>query len=158
MSPLPPFTAKLIASDDYEEKKYFETEGAAIKWVLGAGKDQFDGDIERAEIHHESRGLVWCRNHLKVEEDARYRQMRANPNSLLRHFGIPKNRPPADIEAHCDACQRTTMHWREYEEVYGMRLNSPQTQRMLQGGTRPCPEALKARSDRPMPSAMRSMS
>jgi hypothetical protein len=124
MPPLPPFVAKLIAPDGYEDKKYFETEGAAIKWALGAGKDQFDGDVERAEIHHESAGLVWFRDHPKVEDDARHRQMRANPNSLLRHFGIPKNRPPPDIEAHCDSCQRTTMNWREYKDWFGLPLRN----------------------------------
>ncbi len=52
MASLPPFVAKLVASDGYEEKKYFETQIAAQKWALGEGKDGFDGDIERAEIHH----------------------------------------------------------------------------------------------------------
>lgn len=126
MSPLPPFVAKLIAPDKYEEKRFFETESAAIKWVLGAGKEKFDGDIERAEIHHQTEGLVWCRDNLKVEDDIRYRQMRANPNSALKYFGIPKNKPPADIEAHCDTCQRATMNWREYEDWYGIpRRNKP---------------------------------
>jgi hypothetical protein len=123
MPRLPPFVAKLIASDGYENKKYFETERDAIKWALGKGKDEFDGDVERAEIHLEGTGLVWCRDRLKVADDLRYRQMRANPNSLLGLFGIPKKKRPADIEAYCNTCGRLTMNWREYENRYGIPVH-----------------------------------
>jgi hypothetical protein len=67
MSPLPPFVAKLTASDGSEEKKYFETWDAAQEWILGEGKDRFDGDVERAEIHRASKGFVWFKDHPKIE-------------------------------------------------------------------------------------------
>jgi hypothetical protein len=114
----------LIASDGYEEKKYFETMASAEKWALGDGKDKFDGDVERAEIHHASDGLVWVKDRPRVDPDWRLRQIRDDPNSLLRHFGIPKPQPKPDIEAHCDTCRRTTMNWREYEEWCGLPLKN----------------------------------
>jgi hypothetical protein len=58
MPSLPPFVAKLIASDGYEDKKYFETKAAAENWVLDEGKEKFDGDVERAEIHQVTDGLI----------------------------------------------------------------------------------------------------
>jgi hypothetical protein len=122
MRSLPPFVAKLIAPDGYQDTKYFETEAAAIRWVLGEGKEKFDGDIQRAEICHPKNGLVWFRDHLKVEADVRYRQMQSDPDSLLRHYGIPKPKPAPDIEAYCNTCQRETMNWREYEEWCGIPL------------------------------------
>jgi len=114
MSSLPPFVAKLVASDDYEEKKYFETQAAAQKWILGEGKDRFDGDIERAEIHHASKGLVWFKDHPKIEGDWRARQRRSDPDSLLNFYGIPKPKPKPEIEAYCETCQHVTKNWREY--------------------------------------------
>jgi hypothetical protein len=119
MSPLPPFVAKLIASDGYEEKKYFETQAAAQSWALGEGKDSFDGDIERAEIHHPSKGLVWFKDRPKIDPDWRTRQMRGDPTSPMNFYGLPKPKPKPDIEAFCDNCQHMTMNWREYEKRYG---------------------------------------
>jgi hypothetical protein len=121
MSNLPPFVAKLIASDGYEDKKYFETKGAAEKWILGEGKENFDGDVQRAEIYHIKDGPVWFKDRPKVEEDIRYKQMR-NPNSLLWHGGLPRPKAAPEIQAYCDTCQRITMNWREYEEKYGLAL------------------------------------
>ena len=118
MSPLPPFVAKLIASDGYEEKKYFESHAAAQAWALGDGKDGFDGDIERAEIHHASEGLVWFKDRPKIDPDWRTRQRRGDPNSLLNFYGLPKPKPKPDIEAYCENCQHLTMNWREYEKSW----------------------------------------
>jgi hypothetical protein len=122
MPRLPPFVAKLIASDGYEEKKYFETKVAAEKWALGDGKVKFDGDIERAEIHHSIDGLIWSKDRPRIDPDWRFKQMRGDPSSLLGHYGIPKPKPKPDIEAYCENCQRTTMNWREYEAWYGIPL------------------------------------
>jgi hypothetical protein len=123
---MPPFIAKLIGTDGVEEKKYFETKAAAEKWALGEGKNTFDGDIERAEIHHTNDGLVWFKDHPKVEDDWRYRRMRSDPNSWLSRRGIPPLKPRPDIEAYCDICKRMTMNWRVYEERYGIALmNKP---------------------------------
>jgi hypothetical protein len=117
--PLPPFVAKLIASDEYEEKKYFETKAAAEKWVLGEGKAKFDGDIERAEIHHVSDGLIWSRDRLKIEDDIRYRQMR-NPDSLLWHNGLPRPKSKPSVSSYCPTCAEQTMFWPEREKWYGL--------------------------------------
>jgi len=125
MPSLPPFVAKLIASDEYEEKKYFETHAAAQKWILGEGKDSFDGDIERAEIHHASKGLVWFKDRPKVDLDWRTIQRRADPNSLLKYYGLPEPKPKPDIEAYCESCQHITKNWREYgESPHGFSLTS----------------------------------
>jgi hypothetical protein len=118
MSPLPPFVAKLIDSDDYEEKKYFETKAAAEKWVLGEGKDKFDGDVQRAEIHHESDGLIWSKDRLKIEDDIRYKQMR-NPGSLLWQTGMPRPKPKPEIKGYCSTCLKETMFWAESEPKHG---------------------------------------
>jgi hypothetical protein len=123
MPSLPPFVAKLIASDDYEEKKYFETQAAAQKWISGEGKDRFDGDVERAEIHHASKGLVWFKDRPKIEGDWRARQ-RGDPNSLLNFCEIPKPKPKPEIEAYCETCQHITKKWRECEKRYGIPLKS----------------------------------
>ena len=120
MSPLPPFLAKLIASDAYEEKKYFDTKTAAEKWALGEGKEKFDGDIERAEIHHVSDGLIWSRDRLKIEDDIRYRQMRSDPHSRLRHDGIPRPKSKPSVSWYCPTCARETMFWPECETKYGI--------------------------------------
>jgi hypothetical protein len=121
MPPLPPFVAKLIASDGYEERKYFETKAAAEKWILGEGKQKFDGDIERAEIHHASDGLIWSKDHPKIEIDMRYRQMR-NFDSRLGRTGIPEPKRLPSISGNCPTCGHETMCWPEYEERYGIVL------------------------------------
>ncbi|SRR5882724_397128 len=129
MPSLPPFVAKLIASDGYEEKKYFETKAAAEKWVLGEGKEKFDGDVARAEIHHVIDGVIWCKDRLKIEDDIRYRQMR-NPNSRLRHEGIPRPKSKPSVSGYCPTCAQETMFWPEYEKPYVLRfLNSKRSLR-----------------------------
>lgn len=123
MARLPPFVAKLIASDGYEEKKYFETKAAAEKWALSEGKEKFDGDIERAEIHEEAKGLIWSKDQPKRTPDIRYLQMQ-QPDSILWHTGIPKKKAAPGIEAYCETCRHQTLNWREYEERYGIPLTS----------------------------------
>jgi hypothetical protein len=87
----PPFIAKLIAPDGFEEKKHFETQAAAQKWAMSEGRQKFDGDIARVEIHHETEGLKWFKDHPKDEADAVYLRMRSDPNSKLRRNGLPDN-------------------------------------------------------------------
>jgi hypothetical protein len=88
---LPPFVAKLIAPDGFEEKKYFETQAAVQKWAMGEGRQNFDGDVARVEIHHQTEGLKWFRDHPKDEMDALYLRMRGDPNSKLRRSRVPEN-------------------------------------------------------------------
>jgi hypothetical protein len=83
--------AKLIAPDGFEDRKHFETQAAAMKWALGEGLKNFDGDIQRAEIHHETEGLKWFKDRPKDEADAFYLRMRSTPTSELRRSGLPHN-------------------------------------------------------------------
>jgi hypothetical protein len=87
----PPFIAKLVAPDGFEEKKHFETQAAAQKWAMGEGRQNFDGDIARVEIHHVAEGLKWFKDHPKDELDALYLRMRSDPNSELSRGGFPAN-------------------------------------------------------------------
>lgn len=88
---LPPLIAKLIAPDGFEERKHFETQAAAQNWAMGEGRQKFDGDIARVEIHHETEGLKWFKDHPKDEMDALYLRMRSDPNSKLWRNGLPEN-------------------------------------------------------------------
>ncbi len=68
------YTAKLIATDGFEERKLFDTQTAALKWISGEGAASFDGDLLRTEIHHKSEGLKWV--HCPwPETDAFYRRL-----------------------------------------------------------------------------------
>lgn len=107
---------------DTRRRSIWRPQAAAQKWALGEGKDGFDGDIERAEIHHPSKGLVWFKDRPKIDLDWRIRQMRGIPDSLLNFYGLPKPKPRPDIEAYCDNCQHLTMNWREYEKRFGFTL------------------------------------
>jgi len=44
------FIAKLIAEDGFKDEKRFSTREAAVSWLNGEGRKNFDGDIARAEL------------------------------------------------------------------------------------------------------------
>jgi hypothetical protein len=85
------FIAKLIAPDGFEDKKQFETQASAHKWAMGEGLKNFDGDVERVEIHHDKDGLTWFKDRPKMEEDWRFKQMRADPDPRLWLLGWPRS-------------------------------------------------------------------
>jgi hypothetical protein len=53
------FIAKLIAADGFTEQKHFRSGEAALAWLAGEGRENFDGDVEKAEL--------WLANKLLIQ-------------------------------------------------------------------------------------------
>jgi hypothetical protein len=63
------FRAKLVAPDNFADEKFFSTREAAIEWLTGKGLENFEGDVERAELYAPpDNKLIWSKSHPKTED------------------------------------------------------------------------------------------
>jgi hypothetical protein len=133
------FVAKLTGPDGLVDRKLFGHRADAIRYVQGEGLENFEGDVEKAEVFSPSGDLIWHKRHAKIE-DQREIQIRTDPDALYWRNGKPRPKPKPDIEAYCDTCQQNTMNRREYERLYG--IFSLKTKPLLR-----CSECCKVRPD-----------
>jgi hypothetical protein len=76
------FVAKLTGPDGLVDRKLFGHRADAIRYVQGEGLENFEGDVEKAEVFSPSGDLIWHKRHAKIE-DQREIQIGTDPNALL---------------------------------------------------------------------------
>ncbi|UFW50493.1 MULTISPECIES: hypothetical protein [Bradyrhizobium] len=63
------YTAKLIGeSDNHIETRQFAEEGAAIRWITGAGLADFSDQTARGEVWRDGQ-VRWTRGNLQTKEN-----------------------------------------------------------------------------------------
>ncbi len=118
MPRLPLFIAKLIGRNGCEDKRYFETQQAAVKWVLKGGSNKIQSEVASAEVHKAGKGLVWAKGRSEPELIREFDSLAAPLHDVR-----PSDRKPVpDVAAYCEACKHRTMHWRESKTWLGLKI------------------------------------